>query len=202
MKRIRIDWRQMAEGLCVSYANCPSDDDVLGMATSRARRWADGFMHGVRDALSDEEMDALEAESRDIVRCHWSPDTVLPALLDMPAIVGKVNRLCREAPPPDGRTLAHGDGLISWREEPGGVRFGVAPPLLRGYVAALHGLGRRDDGAQLRELGSDDLVLTMRRACGPVTLDLGGWELELAEPDPEEVFRYVSRRRSRAARSA
>jgi len=194
--RIRAGWRDLAEGLRVAYANCPSDEDVLAAARHQARAWADRFERMREGSLSAEETSALEREAEDIVRCHWSPESVLPSLLDMSAVADAVNGLCRCAPPLPGRHWP-GDGMLTWREEVGGVRFCVAPPLLRAYVAARRADDLPDDGMAFRDIGLTELLLTMRHACGPVVLDLAEWHWELDDPHPREVARFVSRRRSR-----
>jgi hypothetical protein len=199
MRRIRLGWRDLAEGLGVRYLNCPSDEDVLRAARERARAWADCFEAAVHEPLAPEEREAIAAEAEDSARCHWSAEAVLPALLDVPPLVEAVNALCR-CDPPSGRPFARGDGLLSWSEGGDGVRFAVASPIVLGYEAARLDAGLADDGVQLRDIGAPELIFVIRRACGPVELDLGGWEHEMDDPAPDAVARFVSRRRSRLSR--
>jgi len=196
MRHVRVGWRDLAEGLGVRYVKCPSDEDVLSAARERARGWADCFENTINEPLTLDEREALAVEAEEIMRCHWSSGTVLPALLDVHSIVEATNSLCRRDPP-SGRVFVSGDGLSSWSKDGVGIRFAIAPPIVLGYEVARINAGLDDDGAQVHNIGSQELLFLMSRVCGPVEIDLGGWEDELDDPVPNDVVRFVSRRRSR-----
>lgn len=191
MRGILVSWRSLADGVGIRYANCPSDDELLIAAKERAREWARAFERVSRHALVRDDLVALEHEAVLVMRYHWSPEAVLPAMLELPLVVAAVNDFCRQAPLAKRCTRWTGDGVTSWSDSRRGVRFILGQPFLRAHRIVV------GDDVPLRKVDAGGVAQVVGEATGPITLDMADWDDEMPKPNHYEIEKFVVRRRSR-----
>lgn len=190
MRRVRIDWLDLSEGLGIQYVH-PPEQEILSAARRRADVWRAAWESRFGRRMGADERRRLEGKAQSMAICHWSAPNVISRHLDMAGLVDAANRLVRDGLPgavADGRPC-EGAALAGWEEGDRGVSFMVERPFLALAAATAAHCGHVAPAA-LAGVTPEILVVVLRtvqeREKGPPLVDLRRWDEE-TPPLPDDL---------------